>query len=179
MPSFDGTNLIITLDAATTSFDVGGDIYSEWKEWFKTGSNSRYPLAFAQSVGGNPTSPTESLDGYYFLRNDLGWRIRPAEEDANIELVGNLFGQDTTLPIVISTVGNFTVLIQIKLTSRAIVNTAADDVTTIVDKVGDIHKIHGLEVASPLTVSATQRASGAINQTIQQADGTVTVTRTA
>jgi hypothetical protein len=41
----------------------------------------------------------------------------------------------------------------------------------------ELHKIHGLEAGSPLTVSPTQRSAGGIVQTLSEAGGTTTVTR--
>ncbi len=111
MPSFDGENLLITLDAGVTSVDAQTDLYSDWKEFFKTGTNSRFPLAFRASVGGDPLTPGLDAGAYFFLQNQLGWRIRPAEENATITLEGNLIAEDTTLPVVVPTVGAFTVLI--------------------------------------------------------------------
>lgn len=111
MPTFSGTNLLITLDSGVTSVDVERDLYSEWKEWMTLSDNSKFYPAFASSSGGDPLTPGLNSGNYFFLRNDLGWRIKPAEEDLNVTLVGNLFGQDSDLPIVIPTTGNYTVLI--------------------------------------------------------------------
>lgn len=41
----------------------------------------------------------------------------------------------------------------------------------------DLHLVHGLTLGSPLTVTAASRAAGAVAQTIAEASGTVTVTR--
>jgi len=45
------------------------------------------------------------------------------------------------------------------------------------DRLDELHKIHGLDSSSPMSVSATSRTSGTINQTIS-GSSTVTVTRT-
>lgn len=42
----------------------------------------------------------------------------------------------------------------------------------------ELHRIHGLESGAPLQVSSTARSTTGINQTIGEAAGTVTVTRT-
>lgn len=44
------------------------------------------------------------------------------------------------------------------------------------DRIDDIHKIHGLDVSNPLSVSASARTTGGISQTIS-GTSTVTVTR--
>lgn len=111
MPSFDGPNLLITLDVGVTSVDVEVDLYSDWKEFFKTGTNSRFPLAFRGSVAGDPLTTGLDLGGYFFFQNQLGWRIKPPEENATITFEGNLVAEDDTLPIFVTTDGTFTVLI--------------------------------------------------------------------
>lgn len=118
MPTFDGETLIITLDATGGSglVDALTDLYAPWKEWQRTRradgtSNMVFPPAF-RPTGGDPLTPGIVQGGYAFLRNDLGWRIRPAEEDATIFFTGNLVPQDATLSVVVPTIGAFTVLIQ-------------------------------------------------------------------
>lgn len=111
MPSFDGTNLVITLDSGVIEVDVETDLYSDWKEWFKIGTNSRYPLAF-RTFGGDALTATVDAGAYFVFRNNSGWRIRPAEEDATVLMIGNLAPEDSTLPILIPTIGNYRVLIQ-------------------------------------------------------------------
>lgn len=110
MPTFDGDNLIITLDSGVTDVDVKADLYSEWKEWQLIGSNIKYPNAF-RTIGGDPLTPGINAGAYFFIRNDLGWRIKPPEEDITIYVVGNLAPQDSSLPILIPTTGNFRVLV--------------------------------------------------------------------
>jgi len=115
MATFDGENLVIILDATggVGTVDVLVDIYAEWKLWQNTpssggSSNKRYPQALSPD-GGNPLTPGITQGSYTFLHNDLGWRIRPAEEDATIYFVGNLVPKDSALPIIIPTLGAFTV----------------------------------------------------------------------
>jgi hypothetical protein len=49
--------------------------------------------------------------------------------------------------------------------------------TLIAERVGDLHLIHGLDAAAPLSVSSAVRSAGAIEQVITEAAGTVTVER--
>jgi len=108
--SFDGDNLIITLNAggANHTVDIETDVYSDWKVWVKIGTNSKYPPAF-RTAAGDPLTPGIDSGGYFFIRNDLGWRIKPAEEDSTITVTGNLVPNDSSLPILIQTTGAFTV----------------------------------------------------------------------
>ena len=125
MPAtFDGDNLLIILPSATPGLDAQIDLYSDWKEFVKVGDNAKYLPAF-DTTGGDPVTATQNLAPAFFLRNDLGWRIRPAEESANISIVGNLYGRDPALPVVIPTAGAFTVLVNIDRSSAALVVTTA------------------------------------------------------
>lgn len=111
MPTFDGDNLIITLDSGVTEVDVVADIYSPWKDWMLASPlNRRHAQAF-RSDGGNPLSSIINQGSYIFLNNTAGWRIRPPEEDITVYLTGNLAVEDTVLPAFIPTIGAFTAAI--------------------------------------------------------------------
>lgn len=115
--TFDGTLRLITLESSVTSVDVQVDLYSDWKEWLLQG-NGQYPPAFS-TLGGEPLSDVENIDGYYFLRNDLGWRIKPPEEDIEITIIGNLYGTDPDLPIFVTTYGTYDTVISLQVSSSA------------------------------------------------------------
>jgi hypothetical protein len=95
--AFDGPNKTITIgyDAAITEVDAYV-IYSEWKDWVVAG-NSQYLPAFDNSVGGNPVSATLSLGAFVFLRNDLGWRIVPANTNHELRVNGDIYPTDASL----------------------------------------------------------------------------------
>lgn len=141
--TFDGDNLLIILPSSTPEVDAKIDLYSDWKEWYKTGTNSKYPLAF-DTTGGDPATATKSVGAYFFLRNDNGWRIRPAEEDAEVVILGNLYGRDPALPIFTQTLGAFTVLVTVERSTDSLIQTvisgsglsAAQD--ALLTKIGDI-----------------------------------------
>lgn len=46
------------------------------------------------------------------------------------------------------------------------------------EQLAELHKIHGLLLGNPLTVTATAREAGGVTQTVAEAGDTVTVTRT-
>ena len=112
MATFDGDNLIITLDAPVNglvTLDVQR-LYSEWKEWqLDNFQNVGYPPAFRTTAGDEIVTGTNSVP-YFYLRNDFGWRIRPAEADHEISIEGQLAPQDATIPRFTPTIGGFTVL---------------------------------------------------------------------
>ncbi len=204
--TFDGNNLIITLPAATATIDVETDLYSDWKEWMKTGTNARYLQAFSGSEGGAPVTATLSSGSYFFLRNDLGWRIRPAEEDATVTFTGNLVPTDLTLPMTTPTVGPYTVMLVglQPITTIAIGEGGGTDWTTsekdqirdalgidgskiaaiggqlqgLVTNADELHRIAGLNAAAKLTVSESSRKAGSITQLITSNYGSVTMQRT-
>lgn len=124
VPTFDGVNLLIILPSAEPVIDVRVDLYSEWKLWVLDATNARFPQAFT-TEGGQDTAPGEVLGRAYFLRNDLGWRIRNAEEDADVRFDGNFFQADVTLPIFVPTLGTFTVTNRLKFSSLAFVEQSA------------------------------------------------------
>ena len=110
--SFDYVNLIITLPAATSTIDVERDLYSAWKRSQQANDDPEtgaYP-AF-RTTGGDPLTPGIDAGAYFFIRNDLGWRIRPAEEDATVLFTGNLAPEDSAVDILIPTIGDYSVLI--------------------------------------------------------------------
>lgn len=123
--TFDGDNLLITLPAATAEVSAKIDLYSDWKEWFKTGSNSKYPLAF-DTTGGDPTTLTKNVSAFFFLRNDNGWRIKPAEEDGETVIDGNLYPRDPTLPMFVPTTGGYTHTLTIERDASSVVESGAD-----------------------------------------------------
>lgn len=127
-PTFDGDNLLIVLPTSSPAIDVQVDLYSEWKLWAATSDNIKYPQAFL-ATGGRDTAPAEVSGRNFFIRNDLGWRIRPAEEDADVLFSGNFFPFDTTYPIFTETLGAFTVSLRIKFSSLAFVEQTAGGLT--------------------------------------------------
>lgn len=113
--TFDGPNkLIIEIDAAGDNELNVFEIYSEWKDWVRTLDNAKYLQALTP-IGGDPITATESLAITYFLEN--GWRIRPAESDHKLSLIGNIYTREPGQPVSIPTIGNFTVEVSIQVSA--------------------------------------------------------------
>jgi hypothetical protein len=113
--TFDGAALLIILESGVTEVDARDDLYTEWKNWQRANgpggsSNRQFPPAFRVTAG-DPITGTLDSGGYFFIRNDLGWRVRPAEEHATILLTGNLVPEDSTIGVVVPTLGAYTVMI--------------------------------------------------------------------
>lgn len=108
---FNGETLTVTLDSGVTEVDVVNDLYAQWKEWLLADPNNRkYPQTFS-SDGGNPLTSIINQGSYIFLQNQLGWRIKPPEEDITVFLTGNLAVSDISLGSILPTTGAFTAAI--------------------------------------------------------------------
>jgi len=103
--NINGETLIITLESGVTSIDWI-DVYSDWKNWLLEG-NLGYPQAF-RTTGGDPLNAFLNAGAYWFLRNDLGWRIKPPEEHITILASGNLAPEDSNADMFLPTTGAYT-----------------------------------------------------------------------
>lgn len=119
---FDGPNKRITLDSQSV-IEVS-DLYSRWKDWVATSDNSKYLPAFSV-VGGDAISPTANLAVNVFVRNDLGWRIAPPEEDIDILLSGNIYPALSSSPWRAAPAGDFQTSINTDNSVNAVVVTVS------------------------------------------------------
>jgi len=174
--TFDGAAKLIILDGRDT-LSVR-DAWSEWVRWHALSDNSKYLLAF-RLLGGDIIDPVQgtSVPFYAYLQN--GWRIRPREEDHNLNVTEGVLlvegGGNPFLP----TLGGFTVQLsyqqplQVMIVDKgsATVPTAQDIAlavrTELLAELATLTKvglIHG--VGADLVVSATSRVAGSVTQTI-------------
>jgi hypothetical protein len=118
---------VVTFDPSgplrIVEIDTGGDselevreIYSEWKVWSALPGNLGYPPAFSV-IGGEPTVPPQSVGTTHFLLDP--WKIRPSERDHRLRLIGNLYTDDGTSPIV-ETLGEYTVAVEYEVSSLVV-----------------------------------------------------------
>lgn len=148
MSTFDGPNLIVTLDAPT-----GGvltlnwqDFYEEWLVWLSSNwTNRGFPAMFTEDFGGNPLTTGILAGAYYVFNNDLGWRLRPAEADHTIYAVGNIPPASDSLPIMTPTLGGYTVfadgLQPITQNVDAIINLQEKQITDLKDRVEALNQV--------------------------------------
>jgi len=82
--SFNGVTKIITLTSGTTELSIR-QLWSRWVDWWLTGDNSKYPIAFEQ-VGGNSIDENIGtyIPTYIFIKND--WKLRPQEASHTLTL---------------------------------------------------------------------------------------------
>lgn len=196
---------IVTFDFLTlriVEIDTGGDneldlveIYSEWKQaLLDDPPKLGFPPAFRQ-VGSDPISPTQSLGTTFFLLN--GWRIRPAERNHKLTIVGNIFTDPAGESIFVPTIGAFTVNTETRVSN--LIDLIAPDVGAVgsavwgasqpsVDNAGTIGRVllevfrfMGLDPTKPLISNSganTQTAGVDIALNIVEAPpGVFTATR--
>lgn len=100
---FDGTNLLVTMNAPTGGFvtvDVQNELYEAWKLWVKDSGGHQFEPLF-DVTGGDPIPGSQFISGSFFVRNDLGWRIQATDDDQAVSLNGNLYPRDETLDVFI------------------------------------------------------------------------------
>jgi hypothetical protein len=114
----DLASKIIAVKPAVTSLDAEIDLYSDLKEDWLLNANGEFGFEFPfRTIGGDPLGGGLEAGAYFFLRNDLGWRIRPQEANHELTITGNLFAEDTAQPIFVPTTGNWTVSIRLQTSS--------------------------------------------------------------
>ena len=113
--TFDGPNkLIIEISVAGDNELDLVEVYSEAKFWMTQSDNIKFLQIFSV-VGGDPITPTQNLGSTFFLEN--GWRIRPAELDHKLTIVGNLFTREAGQSAFVPVLGAFTVNTETRVSS--------------------------------------------------------------
>lgn len=92
--TFDGANKLIIINDGVASLNIKTDVYSDWKEWARLGTNLKYLHAMS-AVGGQPLPGGGFLGDTYFLEN--GWKLKLT---GSVEITGNLYTSDATSPFV-------------------------------------------------------------------------------
>lgn len=104
--AFDPIKKLIIVNDGIENLNFAIDIYSAWKEWVIERDNAKYDKAI-RYIGGDPISDTQNAGTTFFLIN--GWRIKPAERDHKLTVVGNLFTDPAGQNIFEPTDGDFNV----------------------------------------------------------------------
>lgn len=185
--TFDLDNLLIVLDQVApdvndkVEISVQVDLYSDAKEtWLDEPLYPGFEFPFT-TIGGQDLGGAREAGDYYFLRTDLGWRIRPYEADHEVTLVGNIYPVDANDQLTVAVSGAHTVGVffeRSQLTQTATFNSGSGLDTTQSTQLTELHQIFGLESGSPLTTTVSTRAAASITQTITgDPSASVTVTR--
>jgi hypothetical protein len=199
---FNGSDKLITLETAT--LDVTS-MWSLYMNWLATSDNSKYPSAM-RSLGGDVIDATAGtkVPAYIYLLN--GWRIKPMESSHTLNVTTGILLVDGGGDPFVNTTGSYVIRINYSQPVQAITvstgsggGASAVDVAnavwatqistltaaqliTLIDTikiiVGEVHTIQGLDSASPMTVTGSNRVAGSITQNFT-GDGinTTTVTR--
>lgn len=197
--NFNGSTRTVGL--TETSLDVL-DMYREWKEWARSGGGVNSGRLFAfYNIGGEPTVNPRAIAITVFITN--GWSIVPMDINHVLSVDGNLYrdpDDNSGAPIFadrpgrtilidkessslaqalyISSTGGGSGLTPVQVSSASITAIAsAVTNSTQATQIDELHKIQGLQPASPLIVTPTSRQAGDISQTIDESGNTVTVER--
>ena len=102
--------------------DAQIDLYSDAKEdWISDATLNRFTFPF-EVFGGNDLGDGLAAGGYFILRNDLGWRMRPFEADHEVRVLKNIYPKNPLLPMFVPTLGDFTVPVVLERSSLTLVN---------------------------------------------------------
>jgi hypothetical protein len=184
--SINGETKTITLTTGTISVSVR-DMWSRWVDWFLTDDNSKFLPAF-KSVGGDDIDATEGtkIPIYSFLEN--GWKIRPQESNHTLSIKDGILLVNGGGDPFINTLGAYTVRINYQQPVQAISFTSGggssitkEDIRIEMDtnsqialKVGEMHKIGGLDASNPATTTQTGINAGTIDINITGDGETIT-----
>lgn len=179
--SFNGSTKIITLTAGTTNVSVR-DMWSRWVDWMLTSDNSKYLPAFV-NVGGNDIdlSAGTYIPIYAFLVN--GWKVKPQEANHTLTITDGILLVDGGGDPFVNTTGSYVVRINYQQPVQAISYDAgggggtAPTVEEIREEMDnnslklelirlltdELHKIQGLDVDNPATITPALRSAGDIN----------------
>lgn len=116
--TIDMPNRLIVAKPGVTDLDAAIDLYSDLKEDWLANANGETRMEFpVRTIGGDPLGAGLQAGAYFFLRNDLGWRIRPQEADHELVIVGNLYPESPAYDMFVPTLGAYTVAIKLERAS--------------------------------------------------------------
>lgn len=111
-------NRHIIVNPGIVALDVQTDLYSDLKNLWLTNASGEMSMEFPlRTIGGDSIGGGLKAGAFFFLRNDLGWRIQPQETDHELTILGNLYGEDVGLPLFDPTEGPYTVSIRLQTSS--------------------------------------------------------------
>lgn len=176
--TFDGVTKIIkepNVGSGNLTWDAERDIYSAWKRWVK--DNSQFEKAF-NVEGGTPIGATGIFTGKTLILTN-GWKLESGDWDHLSFVNGNLFSDDgvdtVPNPNFSASLKTFGTVNAQGISSGGVEQSTLNAVLNLVD---ELHKIQGLDINNPMTVTQNQRVSGPIDLEIGGDGQTIsTVTR--
>ena len=178
--TFNGATKVITLTSGTTNVSVR-QLWTDWIDWFLTGDNSKYLPAFT-SVGGDDidTSAGTKIPIYSFLMN--GWKLKPQESNHTLTVGDGILLVNGGGDPFLNTTGAYTVRINYQQPVQAIsfsstggggstitkeeireeIDTNSSKLELVRLLADELHKIQGLDMNNPMTVTKDLRSAGEI-----------------
>lgn len=117
---------VIAPVSSRVSMSAQVDLYSDAKEEWAAEAFQKFEFPFT-TIGGDELSDVLTAGDYYFLRTDLGWRIRPFEADHTLTIDGNLYPIDPADDIIVPTSTGATV---------AVILERSQLTQTVIDQIG-------------------------------------------
>lgn len=150
--SNDATYTVVTASATTLTVTPATIVTESAGATVKIKKTNQTELAgIEDATAGSPDARTFAASvasgTFFFIQNNLGWRIRPAEADATVFLTGNLAPEDSSLPIMIPTIGAYTVLVD-----------GLQPITQNIDTIKDTLEFTALSVILPHKYKSFQTA---------------------
>jgi len=164
--TFNGASKLITLDTVTS--ETVSNLYSRWKDWVRVSDNAKFLPAFSE-VGGEDLGGGLQSGINIFLRNDLGWRIKPPEMDIVITISGNLYPNSPAIDSFIPTTGGFDTIVRLNLSANLLQKTGTDEESAqaLLDLANGVEPNLTLRQALRLIAAATAgKVSGAEGNTV-------------
>lgn len=172
---FNGQSKLIILTTGTTSVSVR-DLWSRWIDWFLTENNSKYLPAF-NYVGGDDLDLSQGtkIPIYAFLTN--GWRLKPQESNHTLTIRDGILLVNGGGDPFINTDGAYMIRINYQQPVQAIsfsvgeggsgtaptVEQIRQEIDDNSIKLNELHKIQGLDINNPLTITPELRSAGDID----------------
>jgi len=186
---FDGAGRFVFVDPALARLDVA-EMYSRWKDWVRVthadgDTNTKWLPAMRYS--GYDPIPGGFTGATFFMTN--GWRVVYDPNATSVD--GVLFSEDfgtaywtaaiqPVFPVTVAATVNQVTTTQNVVTGDvgAVAGQVRLELAAELLRIIELAKLHGLVEGVPLQVGPTTRVAGDVVQTITEAGGTTTVTRT-
>ena len=178
---FNGPNKLIIIQLGITNISVR-ELWSRWVDWLLISDNSKFDPAFS-SVGGDNIDVAQGtkIPLYAFLLN--GWKLRPQESNHTLTIRDGVIVVDGGGDPFTNTLGAFTVRINYQQPVQAIsfstgsgggtsgptkeeirqeIDSNSSKMELIRLLTQELHRIQGLDINNPMTVTPSSRVSGDI-----------------
>ena len=151
--TFDSVNLrIVEIDAAGDNVLNAQEIYSEWKDWLLADPQRQgLPPAFS-IVSDSDVRPGQTSVPYFFMRTDLGWKLRLAESSHKLTIIGNMLAFGGVGSIQVPTLGAFNTQLETEISPQVLVINSGSGLSAAEQtQLREMYKRLALDVTDPYT----------------------------